>query len=658
MPLPDPTKPSRTKPADALVARALALAKEGQKEQAVALFRQALRLQPSHAPIHHNLGVALAELGRLGEAVQSFTEALRLRPDYFEALCNLASALHQLKRLDEAIAAFRRAWRLKPDHAETLSNLGLTLFYHRQAAEAVVLLKQAVRLRPDFAEAYNNLGLAQCDLGDLREGAECFEQALRLAPHHIKAHTNLGNTYKDQGRLAEALACYELAQALDPAAVSPRWNRALTLLNLGDYQRGWPEYESRLLKPDSGVRSYAEPRWDGSPLAGRTLLLHTEQGMGDMIQFVRFAALAKEGGGRVILACPAKIGRLFSSCTGLDQVVDERGPLPTFDVQAPLMSVPALLGTTLATVPARVPYLSAEPERVERWREKLSEVRGFRVGVVWQGNPQNRQDRWRSFPLALLEPLARVEGVRLISLQRGFGTEQLAQARLPILELNEGMEEDLGCFLETAAVIQNLDLVVSTDTAVAHLAGALGKRAWVALPRVCDWRWLVGREDSPWYPTLRLFRQQEPGSWEPVFAAMSVELRRQVAGRPGVRRISVAISPGELLDRIAVMQIKAERLPDPQQREIIRHELQSLEEAREQHLPGWENHQALMGALREVHTALWEAQEELRACVEEEDYGDRYVKLACSIPPLNEKREQLQRKLREQLEDTSGPPAL
>jgi Flp pilus assembly protein TadD len=631
--------------------RGQGLARQGQKEQAIGLFRHALRLRPDHVPAHFGLGLTLTDLGRLDEAERSYREVLRLRPDHCDALNNLGGILHQLKRHDDTVITFRRALKLKPEDAGIYSNLGLALYHNRQPAEAMAVLKQAVRLNRDFADAHNNLGLALSELGDVHAAAEHFEQALRLEPRHIKAHCNLGNTYKDQGRLDEALACYDLAHFLDPSAVSPRWNRALVLLQMGDYARGWAEYESRRLKPDSGVRTFPKMPWDGGLLEGRTLLLHTEQGLGDMIQFVRFAAQARARGGRVVLSCPGKLVPLLSRCAGLDQVVDQGGPLPPFDVQAPLLSVPLLLGITLETLPAEVPYLSAEPERVERWRQRLSGASGFRVGVVWQGNPQNPQDRHRSFPLVLLEPLARVEGVRLISLQCGAGTEQLSRPRSwHVLDLSAELAEDVGVFQETAAVIQSLDLVVSADTAVAHLAGALGAPAWVALPKVCDWRWLLGRSDSPWYPTLRLFRQREAGEWGPVIEAMAGELRELVAGRPAAGRVTVEISAGELLDRIARLQFQAERLTDPVQRETVERELRSLEEVRERHLPRWRDQQALVLELQEVQRELLEAREGMQACERDGDCGERFVKLACSLGPLGDRHDRLKRDLGEHFE--------
>jgi hypothetical protein len=297
-------------------------------------------------------------------------------------------------------------------------------------------------------------------------------------------------------------------------------------LLLGDYERGWAEYEWRWRTGEMHLPSFAQPRWDGAPLGGRTVLLYAEQGLGDALQFVRYAPLVRQRGGRVIVACRAPLLRLLAGCAGIDRLADQAGDLPAFDVYAPLLSLPHLLGTTLATVPAAVPYLHADPALVERWRGELAAGPAFRVGIGWQGSPLHPADRRRSVPVSFFRPLAAVPGVRLYSLQKGTGAEQLGgpHGRFPAEDLSPRLAD----FADTAAVMKNLDLVITVDTALAHLAGALGLPVWVALPFAPDWRWLTGRDDSPWYPTARLFRQPRAGAWAEVFGALAAELRRLV----------------------------------------------------------------------------------------------------------------------------------
>jgi tetratricopeptide (TPR) repeat protein/ADP-heptose:LPS heptosyltransferase len=516
-----------------LIRTGVAQARQGHIDRAIARFREALHVAPDHAAAQQNLGVALAEKGLFAEAVASLRVALAQQPDYHDAHYNLGNVLGQLKRPAEAIAAYRDALRLKPDHPGTLNNLGLLLTQNSAPEEGAVLLRQACRLREKFLEAINNLGLALTEMGDYAGAIARFEEALRIDPHHVDSHSNLGNVYKDQGRLDEALACYDLALLMRPDAPSPRWNRALVLLHKGDYERGWPEYEARRRKPDSGIRTFAQPDWDGSPPAGRTILIHMEQGLGDMLQFIRYAPRVNAQGGRVIVSCPRTLTALFARCAGIDQVVCDKDPLPPFDVQVPLLSLPGLLRTTLETVPAEVPYLFADDALVQSWQHALAGLSNFRVGIAWQGNPRHRRDRQRSIPLAQFERLARVPGISVISLQKGHGAEQLAsrcRASFAVEALGSAYDGPDTTFMDTAAVLRNLDLVITVDTAVAHLAGGLGVPVWLALPQTADWRWLIDRSDSPWYPTMRLFRQDELGRWEPMFDAMARELAERASG--------------------------------------------------------------------------------------------------------------------------------
>lgn len=636
---------------EALTPLGIAAAEQGRTDEALAYLREAARARPDVAQAHHNLGVALAQSGRTQEAIVSLREAIRLQPGYAEAHYNLGTVLGTLGRKDEAVASYREAVRLRPDYGEAYNNLGLALTETGKPEEAVILLRQAVRLRPQAPEGPNNLGLALAELGRFAEAEVAYHEALRLNPRYAEAHSNLGNTVKEQGRHEEALACYQMALWLDPKSVSTRYNRSLALLQAGDYEQGWKEYEWRWERPTMPPRHTHRPRWDGSPLDGRTVLLWAEQGLGDAIQFVRYAALVQAQGGRVVLECPPPLVPLFTSCAGIDRLVAEGEALPEFDVQAPLLSLPRLVGTTLEDVPAHLPYLAAEPERVERWRQALGMVPGFKVGVVWQGNPRFQWDRHRSFPLACLAPLAAVAGVRLFSLQKGPGAEQVRRVsgNFIVHEL-EGLDAAGGAFLDTAAVMRCLDLVVTADTAAAHLAGALGVPVWVALAQVADWRWLRGREDTPWYPTLRLFRQERLGDWNDVFSRMADKLRRLV-GRQG-RAVRVEVSPGELLDRITILEIKAERVADPAKRHRARAELTRLRRADRGAVLESAALSQLARRLRAVIEALWDAEDAIRRCERDQDFGPRFVELARSVYRHNDDRAALKCRI----DELSGSP--
>ncbi len=319
------------------------------------------------------------------------------------------------------VAGFYEALKHRPDYPDALNNLGLLLTEMSRPAEALVLLQQALRLRPDFTEARNNLGLALADLGRFDEAIACYEKVLEQNSRSTDAHTNLGSAYKEQGRLEEAIACYDQALRLKPDAASTHWNRALAWLQMGDFERGWAEYEWRWKRKNARPRFFPQPLWDGTPLQGRTILLWCEQGLGDAIQFVRYAPLAQARGGRVLLECPPPLRQLFEGVAGVERLLVEGEELPPFDVHAPLMSLPHLCQTTLANVPATVPYLHAAAEATEHRRPRLPTV-PFRVGVVWQGNPHHKWDRHRSFAVHVLAPLAAVPGVQLVCLQKGSQT--------------------------------------------------------------------------------------------------------------------------------------------------------------------------------------------------------------------------------------------
>lgn len=510
----------------------MALAKQGKLTESVACYQEALRIKPGHAEAHNNLANAFRKQGKLTEAVASYQQALRIKPDIAQTHCNLGVALFEQGKLTEAVACQRQAVRLKPNYAEAHSNLGMVLAAQGKLTEAVTCYQEALRLKPDLPEAHCNLGVALLQQGKLAEAVACLEHALRLKPDYAQAHSNLGVAIAEQGRLKEAVACYRQALRLDPHYAEAHVNLAYFWFLLGNFEEGWPEYEWRWKRRDFSPPPFRQPLWDGSGLQGQTILLFAEQGLGDTLHFVRYASLIKQNGATVIVQCQAPLLRLLATCAGIDRLAPEGTALPPFDVQAPLLSLPRIFRSTLATIPANIPYLSADPELRAHWQEHLNGVRELKVGIAWQGNPEHQLDRRRSVPLLAFAPLADVPGVRLVSLQKGPGREQLSDLadRLGVLDVADRLVD----FADTAAVISNLDLVITVDTAVAHLAGALGIPVWVALPLIPDWRWLLEREDSPWYPSMRLFRQRDRGDWPGVFERLTEALREQVESTEGI----------------------------------------------------------------------------------------------------------------------------
>jgi rfaE bifunctional protein nucleotidyltransferase chain/domain len=511
---------------DALTQLGIVLARQNRLPEAIAKFRQTIELRPDYAKAHNNMGVALTQLGRRDEAFACYKEAARLQADYAEAHFNIAVAFGERGQIDEAVASYGRALQVRPDYADALFNLGMLLLDQRRPHDAIVFLEQAVRFRPNNAEAHNNLSLVLADLGRFEEAAASCDAALRLRPLDPKSHMNRANVLSALGRIDEAVASYDYALRLQPDYVNAFWNRSLSFLAQGDYLRGFPEYEWRWKKPETKTRSLPEPRWDGSPLEDKTILLWCEQGIGDTFQFVRYAFQVKKRGATVWLECPEALVSLLATCPGVDRVFAEGTPLPPgFDCHAPLMSLPFLCGTILANVPAETPYLSVDAAEVDRWRTEFSMSPHYKIGVTWQGNPKHRWDRHRSFSVHWFRSLATLEGVEVYSLQKGFGAEELKTVRFPMTDLRAQLDELGGTFQNTAAVIQALDLIVTCDSAVAHLAGALGVPVWIPLSGLSDWRWLREREDTPWYPTMRLFRQSKLGEWASVFERIRAEVQ-------------------------------------------------------------------------------------------------------------------------------------
>jgi tetratricopeptide (TPR) repeat protein len=515
--------------AEALSNRGNALRVLGRSGEALASYERALALRPGYAQALNNRGNALLELGRAAEALASYDAALALEPENAECFNNRGNALLALKRIDEALASYERASALKPDYADPLSNRGHALFELGRAEEALACLDRALALAPGHAQAHNNRGNALCALERPEEALASYERAVALAPRDAQALANRGSVLCELRRTAQALASFEQALALDPGHAGAHWNEALCRLRVGDFEAGLPKYEWRWEqeKFKGFKRDFEQPLWLGKDsLRGKSILLHAEQGLGDAIQFCRYAPRVAALGATVLMEVQPELVSLLESLGGVHRLLARDEPLPAFDFHCPLLSLPLAFGTRLETIPREVPYLGVPVAAAGQWREKLAPHAGFRIGIGWQGNPAHHRDRSRSFALERFSGVARVPGVRLFSLQKGAGAEQVAQAasQFPIVDLS-GL---LDCFLTTAAIMKNLDLVIACDTAVAHLAGALGVPVWVAIPFLPDWRWQFDREDSPWYPTMRLFRQRVAGDWTGVFGEIEAALRQRL----------------------------------------------------------------------------------------------------------------------------------
>ena len=496
---------------------------QGQAERAVAYFERALRLRPDAIELYNNLAFSLQDVSRLDEAVACFRKALALRPDAVEILDNLAGALQVQGQLDEAQACCERALALAPQRVESNIALGAILRERGLLQEAIGRCEQALLLAPEHPAALNNLGVALVELSRTREAIGHYQRALAAAPDRAETHNNLGIALERQGRYAEALDCYGRAMALKPDYAEAHFNRAHALLATGAFDEGWREYEWRFAVARSD-RKFDQPLWAGESLGGRTILIHAEQGYGDTLQFVRYVPAAAARGGRVVLEVPKPLVRLARTVAGASEVVAAGDPLPDFDCHCPLLSLPRVFKTTLHTIPDAVPYLCVPAEASAVWRKRIATAPGLKIGVAWCGSMVGVIDR-RPIDVRLFEPLSEIPNVSWFSLQVGERCRDLMLLNRPrITDLSPWLTD----FAETAAAACHLDLVITIDTSVAHLAGALGCPTWVLLPYNADWRWLIERDDSPWYPTARLYRQKEPGDWTGVISGIAAALRQLV----------------------------------------------------------------------------------------------------------------------------------
>jgi tetratricopeptide (TPR) repeat protein len=507
--------------------RATALHAAGRLAEAEAAYRTLLRSHPGHAQAHCDLGVLLRQSRRPEEAIALHRRAVALDPGNAQAWNHLGDVLQGASRLEESRAAYERALALQPALAETWNNLGIVLQVMGQIADAQAALERAVQLRPDEARYRNNRGMVFAETGQWARAEADYREAVRLDARDADAWTNLGILLQATGRLDEAETPLRNALAAQPDHAEAQLSWGLLLLAQGRYEQGWPLYQARHRLADGPAQSPPPgiPPWAGDALAGRSIALWCEQGFGDSLQFVRYAALLKaRGAGRITLLCPRPLEPLLATAEGVDATLSG-GRLPPHDLWCHLLDLPLHLGTTLQTIPARLPYLKAEPQAVRHWQDRLGTT-GLRVGLAWKGSATNRNGAHRALAsLAELAPLWRVPGITFVSLQKGRGEDEARDPPpgQPLVDAGSGLED----FAQTAAVVRALDLVITVDTAVAHLAGALAVPTWVLLAaHGADWRWLQDREDSPWYPgVMRLFRQRDAGDWTAVVERVATALR-------------------------------------------------------------------------------------------------------------------------------------
>jgi len=503
--------------------------RNGDIQQAQRQYQRILQVEPSQPEALHALGVIAFQLKKYDTASNLIGNAIENKPNVPQFHYNLGLVFILLKREEKAIQVFEKAIEINPDYAEAYYNLGLALKKQRQFEKAVLNFKHVMKLTPDDADAYYNLGNTYEALDRYEAAVENYQLAIKKNGAFAGAFNNLALVLKAMGRIDEAIVYLREAVRLQPGLADAHWNLSLALLVKGEFEEGWKEHEWRFLR---GKRStiyphrFGIPLWDGSSFTGKRLFVHSEQGFGDTLQFIRYLPMVKRRGGTVLFETFRPLLRILNNFPGIDELVEispNRSHVESCDYYVPIMSLPMLFATDVPTIPSNIPYLSPDPVKVEKWKNRVNR-RGYKIGIVWAGKPEHENDGNRSCELEHFLPLSEISGIAMYGLQKGDAARQTET--LPGKKRIVNFERELKDFSDTAAAIENLDLLISVDTAAAHLAGAMGKLVWTLLPYAPDWRWLLEREDSPWYPTMRLFRQPVRGDWDAVFDKVKDELEK------------------------------------------------------------------------------------------------------------------------------------
>ena len=490
----------------------------GQLEQAKRKYQEILDTNPQHADSSHLLGLVEYQYGNYVKAIEHIQQAVLISPEQPVFLNNLGNVLKEIGELDRSVQAYQQALEINPQYAEAHNNLGNVLKEMDRLDESLHAYQQALKINPQFVEGYYNIGVFFQEQRKVKESAQAYQKAIQIQPDYVEAHINLGVVLREQVRLKESIQAHQKAIQIQPDYEEAHINLAITFLLQGQLTAGWREFEWRR----SRKRDFKRPLWDGTPLNGKSILIYAEQGFGDTIQFVRYIDLLPDANTIIIVVCQPELKTLFKSINRIDTLVTKGEDIPDSDVHVPLLSLPYMFNTTLDTIPSRIPYLYLNPEADSVFH--LDDSHDLKIGIVWAGRPTHANDNNRSIDLKWFKCLLDIRNCEFFSLQVGERREDIKQhgCHHTIKDLGEQFTD----FHHTASAILQLDLVISVDTAVAHLAGALGKAVWTLLPFVPDWRWMLDRSDSPWYPSMTLFRQKETGDWRPVFEQLRLALTR------------------------------------------------------------------------------------------------------------------------------------
>ena len=503
--------------------------RSGNIQQAQAHYRRILQVEPGQPEALHALGIIAFQLKEYEDANSLIGKAIKNKPKVPQFHYNFGLVFIALKRQEKAIQAFQEAIKIMPDYSDALYNLGLALKKKQQFEEAVSNFKHVIKLTPDDAHAYYNLGNTYEALGRYELAVENYQLATKKNGAFTGAFNNLALVLKAMGRIDEAISYFREALRLQPGLAEAHWNLSLALLINGQFEEGWKEHEWRFRRGKRRTiypHRFGIPLWDGSSFTGKRLFVHSEQGFGDTLQFIRYLPMVKRLGGTVIFEAFGPLLEIMRGFPGIDKLVEispDRRHVENCDYYVPLMSLPMLFATDIPTIPTNIPYIFADPEKVGQWKNRTNK-KGYKIGIVWAGKSEHENDGNRSCAIEHFFTLAGIRGIELYGLQKGGAARQTET--LGGMKRIINFDRELTDFSETAAAIDNLDLLISVDTALVHLAGAMGKPVWILLPHAPDWRWLLEREDSPWYPTMRLFRQPGRGDWGAVFDKVKDELEK------------------------------------------------------------------------------------------------------------------------------------
>jgi tetratricopeptide (TPR) repeat protein len=498
-------------------------------EDALKNYDKAIQLNPEYAGALNNRGLVLKGLNRIEDALASYDKAIQLNPEYAGAFNNRGIALKNANRFEDALASYDKAIQLNPEYAEAFNNRGLVLKDLNRFEDALASYDKAIQLNPEYAEAYNNIAIVLKDLNRLEEALASYDKAIQLNPEYAEAYNNRGTVFREMRCFEDELKCYNKAIELKPDYAGAYWNKSLLRILAGEYKEGWELYEWRR-RMDSLKEYYPnhpQPLWLGNDsLAGKKILIQSEQGLGDTLQFCRYLLMLKElKPERIIFEVNRPL--VFMMVTlgiGMD-IIQKKSPLPSFDYYCPLLSLPHAFKTSLDTIPAQTPYLSADTDKSAYWSKKLGQKKKFRIGLAWSGSPSHHNDHNRSLSFSQLKSLFSLP-FEFHSLQKEIRKEDKKNLNKHKNVIQH--QDDLKDFTDTAALADQMDLIISVDTSVAHLAGALGKKLWILLPYMPDYRWMLDREDTPWYPSARLFRQPKNADWESVIKNLNTELKKLI----------------------------------------------------------------------------------------------------------------------------------